>query len=42
MRELVLIIGGVKIYAETDEAPEALFKIIVQNIRNAYTPKEVA
>ena len=37
LRELVIEIGGIKIYAETDADKEALFKIIVANIRNAYT-----
>lgn len=36
LRELVLTIGGVRIYAETDDSKAALLKIIIANIRNAY------
>lgn len=42
LKELVIIIGGVKVYVEAEKNKEALLKIIAQNIRNTYTPKEVA
>ena len=37
LRELILTIGGIRIYAETEAEKAALMKIIVANIRNAYT-----
>lgn len=40
VREFVIDLGGVKIYAETEASKAALLKIIVQNIRNAYFAKE--
>lgn len=40
LRELVITIGGIKIYAEAEQEKEALLKIIAQNIRNAYFKKE--
>lgn len=39
IRELVIEIGGIRIYAETEAEKAALMKIIVANIRNAYTNK---
>ncbi len=40
LRELVIEIGDVKIYAETDKEKAALLKIIIANIRNTYFGKE--
>lgn len=40
VREFVIDLGGVKIYAEAEQEKEALLKIIAQNIRNAYTKRE--
>lgn len=36
LKVLVMDLGGVKIYAETEAEKEALMKIIVANIRNTY------
>lgn len=41
-RELVIIIGGVRVYVEAEEQKENLMRIIAQNIRNTYTNKEAA
>ena len=40
LRELVIEIGDVKIYAETEDSKKALLEIIVSNIRNTYFGKE--
>lgn len=42
LRQLIINLGGVRIYAETEAEKEALLKIIVANIRNAYTKREVS
>lgn len=42
LRELVLDIGGIRIYAETEAEKEALLKIIVANIRNTYMARGAA
>lgn len=42
LRELVIEIGGVKIYAEAEKGKEALLKTIVANIRNNYMGKKNA
>lgn len=38
LRELVLDIGGIKIYAEAEETKKSLLWTIISMIRNAYVP----
>lgn len=39
LKELVIIIGGIKIYAEADESKHSLMKTVVSMIRKAFQPK---